>query len=79
MRFNRTDICAAHAAVEFHYHVNGWLRERASNQRRMESTDVQLLRMRCRPALTRRDPFAALTRNGKAIYRALERRYGFTA
>lgn len=76
-RFVRADICAAHAAIEFHWHVDGWLRERASNQRRRASTDVQLHRMGCRPELTARDPWRALTPNGKLIYRALEVRYGF--
>ncbi len=75
--FDRFDICAAHEALEIHYNVGGWLRERASNQRRMEATHVQLHRMGYRSAPTRLDCFAALTPNGKAVYRALERRYGF--
>ena len=75
--FDRFDICAAHLAIETHYHVSGWLQERPSNRRRRESTDVQLHRMGYRPAPTRLDCFEALTDNGKAIYRELETRYGF--
>ena len=76
--FNRFDICAAHLAIEIHYHVGGWLHERASNRRRREATHVQLDRMGYTPAPPSRDCFVALSRNGKSIYRALERRYGFT-
>lgn len=76
--FDRFDICAAHEAIEIHYNLSGWLYERASNQRRREATHVQLHRMGYRSAPTSRDCFDALTRNGKAIYRMLERRYGFT-
>ena len=50
--FDRFDICAAHLAVETHYHVSGWLQERPSNRRRMEATHVQLHRMGYRPAPT---------------------------
>lgn len=39
--FDRFDICAAHLAVETHYHVSGWLQERPGNRRRMEATHVQ--------------------------------------
>lgn len=75
--FDRFDICAAHLAIETHYHVSGWLQERPSNRRRRESTGVQLRRMGYCPVPTRADCFDALTDNGKAIYRGLETRYGF--
>lgn len=75
--FDRFDICAAHLAIETHYHVSGWLQERPSNRRRMEATHVQLHRMGFCPAPTRLDCFEALTDNGKDIYRELETRYGF--
>lgn len=39
------DICQAHQQLEADYNVGGWLRERSSNQRRRESSGVQLLRM----------------------------------
>jgi hypothetical protein len=77
MTFDRFDICAAHEAIEIHYHEGGWLHERPSNVRRMEATHVQLDRMGYRSAPTRLDCFDALTDNGKDIYRALEQRYGF--
>lgn len=44
------DICQAHAQLESDYNVGGWLRERPSNQRRNESTGVQLHRMKYRIA-----------------------------
>ena len=75
--FDRFDICEAHRAIEIHYNVGGWLRERPSNRRRREATHVQLRRMRFEPAPTRADCFDALTENGRAIYRELEARYGF--
>lgn len=42
------DICQAHAQLESDYNKGGWLRERPSNRRRMESTGVQLHRMQYR-------------------------------
>ena len=42
---NRFNICQAYAQLEADYNVGGWLRERPSNQRRMESIGCQLLRM----------------------------------
>jgi hypothetical protein len=75
--FDRQDICAAHHAIEVHYHVGGWLHERPSNQRRKEATHVQLDRMGWEPEPSNRDVFDALSRNGKRIYRLLEVRYGF--
>lgn len=38
-------ICQAHQQLESDYNLGGWLRERASNQRRRESTSCQLRRM----------------------------------
>jgi len=39
------DICQAHAQLEADYNKGGWLRERPSNLRRMESTSCQLSRL----------------------------------
>ena len=49
-QFDRYDICVAYAALEYDWNVGGWLRERPSNQRRMESVGVQLHRMGFKPA-----------------------------
>ena len=40
--FNRFDIAEAHCVLEWDYNDGGWLQERPSNQKRMESTGVQL-------------------------------------
>ena len=42
------DVAQAHRQLETDYNVGGWLRERPSNLRRMESTSVQLHRMHFR-------------------------------
>lgn len=42
---DRFAICQAFQQLEADYNVGGWLRERPSNQRRMESIGVQLHRM----------------------------------
>ena len=42
---NRFSICQAYAQLESDYNVGGWLRERPSNQRRLESIGVQLSRI----------------------------------
>ena len=42
---NRFSICQAYAQLEADYNVGGWLRERPSNQRRLESIGVQLSRI----------------------------------
>ena len=42
--FDRFDICAAHMAIETHYHVLAGLRERPSNRRRMEATHAVVAR-----------------------------------
>lgn len=44
------DICQAHLQLECDYNKGGWLRERPSNLRRMESTGLQLHRMGYRDA-----------------------------
>lgn len=72
--FNRFDICEAHLVLEWDWHSGGWLHERPSNQRRMESTEVQLSRMGFKPGAAFRG-YESLTENGKAIYHELEQRY----
>ena len=42
---NRFSICQAYAQLESAYNVGGWLRERPSNQRRLESIGAQLSRI----------------------------------
>jgi len=42
---DRFNICQAYSQLESDYNVGGWLRERPSNQRRMEACSVQLHRM----------------------------------
>lgn len=62
----RFDICAAHYLLECDYNQGGWLRERPSNQRRMESTDVQLHRLHYKPG---RDlSWDSLSENARSIY-----------
>lgn len=65
---NRFDIAEAHAVLEWDYNLGGWLRERPSNQRRMEATAVQLnrLKFRARPNLS----FDTLEEDGKLVYLA---------
>lgn len=70
-QFDRFDICAAYAQIEADYNIGGMLRERASNIRRNESTSSQLHRMNYRPGAN------PMNCNAWAIYRALEKRYGF--
>lgn len=65
--FDRFDICEAYMQLEYDYNVGGWLRERPSNRRRMESTGVQLARLQFRPAMGF-DGYESLTDNGKEIY-----------
>lgn len=73
--FDRFDICEAHFVLEMDYNDGGWLRERPSNQRRRESTDVQLSRIQFKPAPSLGSR-ADLTENGKEIYDMLVDRYG---
>lgn len=75
-QFNRFDICAAHLALEWNYHVGGILQERASNKRRNMSTAYQLHRMGCSLGAAFNGK-KSLSANGKKIYRNLEIRYGF--
>ena len=74
MWFDRFDICEAYCVLEWDYNVNGWLRERPTNQRRREATSVQLRRLdfRPRPNLS----CETLTENGREIYDQLVDRYG---
>lgn len=74
-QFDRFDICAAHLALEWNYHVGGILQERASNKRRNMSTDYQLRRMGFTPGAAFNGK-KSLSANGKEIYRNLEVRYG---
>lgn len=76
--FDRFDVCEAHYALEVDYNKGGWLHERLSNKRRREATHVQLHRMGFKPSHSVREHgFDGLSENGQAIYRLLERRYGF--
>lgn len=75
--FDRFDICEAYLVFEWDWHDGGWLRERPSNQRRRESTDVQLSRMDFRPSPFLN--FKRLSENGREIYQALGERYGLVA
>ena len=63
---DRFDICEAHAVLEWDYNVSGMLQERPTNQRKMESTGVQLHRMsfKARSNLT----FETLSDDGKYVY-----------
>lgn len=70
--FDRFDICEAYLVFEWDWHKGGWLQERPSNKRRMESTDVQLTRMQFKPSPLL--SFETLTENGKEIYVALGKR-----
>lgn len=72
--FDRFDICEAHLALEQAWHSGGWLHERPSNRRRMESTDVQLSRIGFRVSPCFRG-FESLSDNGKEIYAELCERY----
>lgn len=70
--FDRFDICEAYCVLEWDYNVGGWLPERPSNRRRMESIGVQLYRMQFKPALNLE--YNTLTENGQEIYdQAVER------
>jgi hypothetical protein len=74
--FDRFDICEAYLAIEIDYHKGGWLQERPSNRRRMESTDVQLHRIQFRPGAAF-NGYKSLSENGREIYDMLRERYGF--
>lgn len=66
--FDRFDIAAAHCLLEWDYNMAGWLRERPSNQRRMEATAVQLRRLGYRPPSNL--SFETLSENAQEIYLA---------
>lgn len=72
--FDRFDICEAYCVLEWDWNKDGWLRERPSNQRRMEACSVQLQRVQFRPAPNLE--YDTLTENGRAIYDAAELRMG---
>ena len=71
---NRFDIAEGHAVLEWDYNMGGWLRERPSNQRRLEATSVQLnrLQFRARPDLC----FDTLEEDGKEVYLTNVLRWG---
>jgi hypothetical protein len=64
--FDRFDVCEAYAILESDYNVDGWLRERPSNQRRRESCGVQLHRIQFRPGMGL--SFDNMNENGQEIY-----------
>lgn len=74
--FDRFDICEAHLALEWDWHRGGWLQERPSNQRRMESTDIQLRRIGFKVGAGFVG-YESLSENGREIYHQLEALYGF--
>jgi len=76
--FERFDICEAYLAIERDYNKGGWLRERASNQRQMRSTEVQLHRIGFWVDGAWRGE-EHLSENGREIYAMLKKRYGFRA
>ncbi len=78
MYFDKFDICEAYLVLEWDYNIGGWLQERPSNRRRMESTDVQLHRMHFKISPCHRG-YESLTDNGKAIYDAAVIRLGLPA
>ncbi len=74
--FDRFDICEAYLAIEWEYHVGGWLQERESNRRRREATSIQLERIQFK-ASPMFDGYNSLSENGKEIFQDLCMRYGF--
>jgi hypothetical protein len=77
MRFDRFDICAAHAALECDWNKGGILIERPSNARRNESTGVQLHRLQFRAAPAHAGGFDQLENdNARCIYVTAARRMG---
>ena len=71
--FDRLDICEAYYILESDYNVGGWLRERPSNVRRMESCSVQLHRIGFKPSPI--ISYDNLSENGKVIYDNLEAKW----
>lgn len=75
--FDRSDICAAHVALEHDWTRGGWLPERPSNQRRMEGTHVQARRIGYRPSPMQPAGFAGLQNdNQREIYTDAMQAYG---
>lgn len=72
--FNRFDICEAYWLLEYDWNMGGWLQERPSNVRRMESIGVQLSRIKFSPAVNLR--WETLEENGQEIYMEAARRFG---
>lgn len=66
MYWDRCDICEAHLLLEMDFNEGGVLRERRSNMRRGEATQVQLARLKFKP--TPVFGFDSLTQNGQEIY-----------
>ena len=73
--FDRTDICAAYAALEMDYNVGGVLCERPSCSRRRESVGVQLDRIGFVTGMAF-SGYRSLEENGKEIYDAAVERLG---
>ena len=73
--FDRFDICEAYLALEWDRNKGGWLQERPSCQRRMESVDVQLHRMHFKAGAGFHG-YESLSENGRAIYHQAELRLG---
>lgn len=75
--FDRFDICGAYLALENDWNRGGWLPERPSNRRRMESTGVQLARMGFSPGPDSCCGFEYLQNdNQREIYVSALRRFG---
>lgn len=73
---DKFDICQAYYQIEADYHQDGWLKDRPSNQLRLESTDVQLHRIGFSVGMGW-NGYESLSENGKDIYHLLRKRYGF--
>jgi hypothetical protein len=66
--FDRFDICEAYYCLEMDWNTSGWLPERPSCRRRMESIGVQLNRLGFRPRPSLKTE--TLSENGREIYDA---------
>jgi hypothetical protein len=67
-QWDRWDILEAHRALENDWNHGGWLRERPSNQRRMESSGIQMMRMGYEPSPFEGGCFEALNYDQQEIY-----------
>lgn len=72
-RWNRRDIMSAWSRLESDWNKDGWIQERPSNVRRLESCSVQLHRMGFDCVRDER-----MNRNAWRIYRNAERALGLT-